>query len=182
VTVRGIEHVGITVPDIEEASRFLVEAFGAEVMYDMDAATPGSSGDGDGSEQAQLGVRPGVRWVSSRMLRLGEGPNVELFEFSDAEARPPATASDLGVQHLCLYVDDIDEARRRVIDAGGTALQGPSVLTGAEGGDGDGNRWLYTLTPWGSIVELITLPLPQAYEDLTPLRRWRPGQPTRSDA
>ena len=33
--VRAIEHIGITVPDIEEASAFLEKAFGAEVIYDM---------------------------------------------------------------------------------------------------------------------------------------------------
>jgi catechol 2,3-dioxygenase-like lactoylglutathione lyase family enzyme len=175
VTIRGIEHIGITVPDIEAASEFLQAAFGAEVMYDIHA-----SGDGS-SDQAQLGVRAGVKWVSSRMMRLGSGPNVELFEFADDDQRPPATASDLGIQHLALYVDDIDAARQRVIDAGGTSLTGPFVLGGPEGGDGEDNKWIYTLTPWGSIVELITLPLPQAYEDLTPLRRWRPEQPTRSE-
>lgn len=30
--MRGIEHVGITVPDLEAASRFFVEAFGAEIL------------------------------------------------------------------------------------------------------------------------------------------------------
>jgi catechol 2,3-dioxygenase-like lactoylglutathione lyase family enzyme len=33
--VRGIDHVGITVPSIPEASAFLTEALGAEVVFDM---------------------------------------------------------------------------------------------------------------------------------------------------
>ena len=35
MAVRAIEHVGITVPDLEEATRFFAEAFGAEMIYDM---------------------------------------------------------------------------------------------------------------------------------------------------
>lgn len=31
---RGIEHVGMIVADVEAASRFFVEAFGAEVLFD----------------------------------------------------------------------------------------------------------------------------------------------------
>ena len=33
-TIRGMDHVGITVSDIDEATRFFEEAFGAEVIYD----------------------------------------------------------------------------------------------------------------------------------------------------
>jgi catechol 2,3-dioxygenase-like lactoylglutathione lyase family enzyme len=32
--VRGINHVGLTVPNIDEATRFFKEAFGAKVAYD----------------------------------------------------------------------------------------------------------------------------------------------------
>ena len=32
-TMRGIDHIGVAVPDIEAATTFLVEAFGAEVIY-----------------------------------------------------------------------------------------------------------------------------------------------------
>lgn len=31
--VRGVNHIGITVPDIEAAKSFLVEAFGGKVIY-----------------------------------------------------------------------------------------------------------------------------------------------------
>lgn len=184
MNVWGIEHVGITVPDIEAASEFLEAAFGAEVIYDLHGSgSPEAMDEYADSEQDQLGIRPGASWVASRMLRLGNGANVELFEFADDERRPAVTASDIGIQHLAIYVDDIDEARQKVIDAGGKALSGPYVLRGLEGsanGD-DGNRWNYTLTPWGSIVELIAFPSPQAYEDLTSLRRWRPERPQGGD-
>ena len=32
--IRGIDHIGITVPDIDAATKFLVEALGAEMIYE----------------------------------------------------------------------------------------------------------------------------------------------------
>jgi catechol 2,3-dioxygenase-like lactoylglutathione lyase family enzyme len=34
-TVRAVEHVGLTVPDLEQATTFFAEAFGAQKIYDM---------------------------------------------------------------------------------------------------------------------------------------------------
>ena len=171
--VRGIEHVGITVPDVEEAARFLIEAFGAEVLYDMPAPER-AAGDPYPDEQSRLGIRPGARWITTKVLRLGDGPGIELFEYADDEQRPAATPADLGVQHFSVYVDDIDAARQLVIDAGGHALEGPLLLPGVE--SGEGNQWMYVVAPWGGIIELLTLPSPQRFEVETALRKWRPEQ------
>ena len=94
--VRGIEHVGITVPSIEEATVFFAAAFGAEVLYDM-AGRPAAEFDdeADRDGQAHLGTRPGVRWAGSRMLRLANGPAIELFEYDTRDSvqrRPRATS------------------------------------------------------------------------------------------
>jgi catechol 2,3-dioxygenase-like lactoylglutathione lyase family enzyme len=171
--VRAIDHVGLTVPSIPAASAFLVAALGAEVVYDMrPEAVPASAPGPD--DQARLGVRADVRWKSSRLLRLGEGASIELFEYDDAHQRTPPTVSDLGIQHFAVYVDDIDAARDRIVAEGGKALEGPLPLPGAE--SGDGNRWLYTVAPWGGIIELVSYPSSQAYEATATTRRWRPPQ------
>jgi catechol 2,3-dioxygenase-like lactoylglutathione lyase family enzyme len=170
--VRAIEHIGITVPSIEEASAFLEAAFGAEVLYDMQPSPGKEEVNSDLDSQSTLGIGPNARWKSSRMLKLGRGPSIELFEYTDDVQRDPAIASDYGIQHFAVYVDDIDAARQRVIDAGGRSLAGPSLLPGIE--SGDGNKWLYTIAPWGSLIELVSFPSRQPYEDETPLRRWRP--------
>lgn len=106
------------------------------------------------------------------MLRLGEGPNIELFTYSDTEQRDPVAPNDFGIQHFCVYVDDIDASAQRLAQAGATLLSEPNPLPG--GDTGEGNRYLYARTPWGSTIELVTYPSPQAYEAGTSLRRWRP--------
>ena len=166
--MRGMDHVGITVPDLDEASRFLERALGAVPQFDLENKDPMPSA----KDEQSLGVRPGVRWKSSRLMSLGNGPTIELFEFDDAERRGPVTASDLGLQHLAIYVDDIDAVAQRIVAEGGRLLTGPGDLSGPEGGRG--NKWRYTLAPWGSLIELITYPEGQNYERDQQTTRWRP--------
>ena len=142
--VRAIDHVGLTVPDIEAATEFLVAAFGAEVVYDMApvaATADAPAADATPSDQARLGIRPAARWRSSRLLRLGDGASIELFDYEDPEQREAHTVADLGITHFGVYTDDIDATRDRVVAAGGRALEGPLDLPREEGGDG--NRWCY---------------------------------------
>ena len=170
--VRAIDHLGVTVPDIEEAARFFAEALGAEPLYEMTTSLPVTE-ESARFEQAQLGTRPGSRWRRALMLRLGEGPCIELFDYEDPNRRPAATPSDLGVQHFAIYVDDIDAVKDRMVAAGATALEGPSSLNGPEAGEG--NKWLYVQAPWGGVIELVTYPSAQPWEQTTSLRRWKPA-------
>lgn len=168
MTIRAIEHVGITVPDLEQATTFFNEAFGAEKIYDMlDEPLAGPE------VEAGLGIPPGATIESIRMMRLGNGPNLELFVYSGTTQRDPVVPSDYGLQHFCVYVDDIDKAADQLEEAGGTLLSRPNDLPGGDAGTG--NRYLYARTPWGSTVELVSYPSPQAYEARTDLRRWRPS-------
>jgi catechol 2,3-dioxygenase-like lactoylglutathione lyase family enzyme len=167
MNVRAIEHVGITVPDMEAATRFFVEAFGAEKLYDMLDAPLGGP-----EVEAGLGIPPGAVIASIRMLRLGNGPNLELFSYTGVQQLQPVVPSDFGIQHLCISVDDIDAAANRLEKAGGILLSRPGDLPGGDAGPG--NRYVYTRTPWGSTIELVTYPSSQAYERHTHLRRWRP--------
>lgn len=113
MTIRAIEHIGITVPDLEQATTFFADAFGTEKIYDM-IDTPLS-----GPEVTRLGVPQGATIEAIRMLRLGNGPNLELFVYANTEQREPALPSDFGMQHLGVYVDDIEAAATRLETAGG---------------------------------------------------------------
>jgi hypothetical protein len=60
-------------------------------------------------------------------------------------------------------------SRRAAGKGGRHALSAPAELPGGDAGPG--NRYLYARTPWGSTVELVTYPSPQA-----PQPRPAPGQ------
>jgi len=167
-TIRAVEHIGITVPDMEQATTFFAEALGAQKIYDMLDEPFG----GPDVEKA-LGIPEGAVIEAIRMLRLGNGPNLELFTYSGTAQRDPVVPHDYGIQHFCVYVDDIDAAAAQFEKAGGTPLSAPLDLPGGDAGPG--NRFLYARTPWGSTIEFVTCPSPQAYEATTDLRRWRPA-------
>jgi catechol 2,3-dioxygenase-like lactoylglutathione lyase family enzyme len=109
-----------------------------------------------------------------RMLCFPDGPSVELFEFDAPDQRSAVIPSDLGLQHLALYADDIEATCALVVAAGGEVLGDPAPIE-LPLEAGPGNKWCYTRTPWGMTIELITFPGPMGYEATTALRRWKPG-------
>jgi catechol 2,3-dioxygenase-like lactoylglutathione lyase family enzyme len=153
-TFRGIDHVGWTVPDLEAATQFLEQAFGAEVIYDSHPKT--SPPQAGACIEQQLGLPPGGQVVQIRLVRLANGASLELFEVARAPQQSPATIVDLSFTHIGLYVDDLAAAMQRFEAAGGRLLSEPHALKGVEAGSG--NEFVYGHTPWGALVELLTYP------------------------
>ncbi|WP_312824752.1 VOC family protein [Epilithonimonas sp.] len=164
---RGIDHIGITVPNVNDASDFLVKAFDAEVLYDVQPENDKPM-EGKLTEQ-QLGIPKGAKIVHMRLVQIGESATIELFEFENTNQNDPAKLNDYGLQHFCLYTDDIETAAKQFEIAGGELLSKIHPLTGVE--DAPRNKGVYGKTPWGSLVELITYP-----DGLTnpKLHRWTP--------
>src|SRR5436305_8634942 len=73
--VRGIDHLGITVPDVESATHYFVSAFGAEVLYDV--LSPSETPLGGPEIEAAVGIAAGTVVRAIRLLRLHEGPSLE---------------------------------------------------------------------------------------------------------
>lgn len=169
VPLRGINHVGVTVPDIEAATSFLIEGLGARVIYE--SFSPDQPPQGNPELDRDLNLAPGTQLVATRMIQVGTGPDIELFQLRADDQRPAARPSDFGLQHLAFQADDIEEAIRRFETAGGKMLSRPnSFLFDKE--QGDGNLFCYGQTPWGMMIEFITIGSPMAYEQQTSLRRW----------
>lgn len=171
VTIRGLDHIGVTVPNIEEAETFLFDALGAEPIYEtLNRTMPPF--EGSAAEHMVQGPA-GLKISRIRMYKLGAGPTLELFEYDQVDDRRPALRGcDLGWQHIALYVDDIDAALARAVAGGAEKLNDPWDLTRAE--SGPGNKFCFIKAPWGALIELITYPSPQPYEQDTTVRRWKP--------
>lgn len=167
--LRGINHVGVTVPDIEAATIFLIDGLGAQVIYESHSASQPPAG---GPELDQsLNLMAGTRLIAARMIQIGIGPEIELFQLKADEQHEAARPSDFGLQHLAIYVDDMVEAIRRFEVAGGKMFSQPNeILFPKE--QGEGNLFCYGQTPWGMMIEFITFPSSMPYENDTQLRRW----------
>ncbi|MDT0684595.1 antibiotic biosynthesis monooxygenase [Roseicyclus sp. F158] len=168
--IRGIDHAGLTVPDIEAATRFFAEAFGAVTLYDvLPQDGPDMSGEGP---EAELGLTSGTRIVHMRLVRIGNGPCLELFRMEDGDQADPARLQDKGLTHIGLYVDDIDAACTAFTEAGGMLLKGPHPLANNE--NQDGNAGIYGRAPWGMLIELLTYPGGIDMPADAPAIRWTP--------
>lgn len=167
---RGVEHVGITVPDHDAAVRFFADAFGAEPLFSLTGKGQDPiKADDIGSKN---GLAAGTAIVAVSMLRVQDGPNLEVFEIDRPHGAPEQGIADLGISHFSVTVDDIDAAIARFAAAGGTLLEGPYELTGQEAGPG--NRGCFGRTPWGLLVEFESFGAPVQVDSGSRLRRWLP--------
>lgn len=167
---RGINHIGLTVPDIDAAAAFLRDGLGAKWCYD------GLTREDDPREgpevERQLGLPEGARIVRQRLMRLGDGPNIEMFEVENSDPAQPLGLGDHGWNHLSFYCDDIQGALARIVAAGGVALSGVHGNSRFE--DSPGNGSVYVRPPWGGLIELQTIPSGNYYPTDSETHAWMP--------
>ena len=151
-----LDHVGVTVPDLDEAHAFFVDVLGCEYMYEL-----GPFARGGEWMTSQLGVEPDTVMRRLRFFRLGGQAVFEVFEYDAAHAATvPPRNSDVGGHHLALYVDDLDVAVAH-LRARGVEVMGEPV---ASGGPSEGQRWIYFRAPWGLQLELVSYPHGKAFD------------------
>ena len=168
--MRGVDHIGFTVPDLEQAVDFFVNVLGCEPFYQL-----GPFASQDDWMKTHLNVHPRATMNRLQFLRCGHGSNFEIFEYSspDQEREQPRN-SDVGGHHLAFYVDDFDTALVYLKEKGVRILGEPTVRTAGPSG---GQTWVYFLTPWGMQLELVSFPHGKAYEKEYSGRLWHPARP-----
>ncbi len=167
--LRGTDHVGFSVPDLDEAVDFFVNVLGCVDLYGVGPV----QSDVDWMQE-QLNVHPRSTF-KNRLLRCQFGSNFEVFEYTapDQNNVQPKN-SDVGAFHLAFYVDNFDVALSYIESEGLTILGEPVIRTE---GPVAGQTWIYFLSPWGMQFELISFPNGKGYEKDTPHRQWHAARP-----
>lgn len=167
--LRGMDHIGLTVPDVDEAVRFFCDVLGCEEFYRLGTFRR----DEDDWMTQHLNVHPRSTIDNMRMIRCGHA-NVELFEYGAPDKREALPRnSDNGGHHFAFYVDDIFAAVEYLKGHGVTILGEPTLNSGAE----EGEWWCYFLSPWGMQLELVSYPDGRGYERDFTTRLWDPRDP-----
>lgn len=167
--LRGTEHIGFTVPDLDEAERFFVDVIGCERIYSL-----GPYQHDDDWMAERLNVHPRAVMRELRFFRCKTGPNFEIFQYETPEPQAPQPRnSDIGGHHLAFYVDDLDAAVDHLRSHGVQILGEPTESSSHS----TGQRWVYFLTPWGMQLELVSFPNGKAYEKTATTKLWHPGDP-----
>jgi catechol 2,3-dioxygenase-like lactoylglutathione lyase family enzyme len=164
-TLRSVDRVAFTVPDLDAVVTFLVDHLGGELVF---TDSPFADPDGD-SIARRLDVDAKASCVLA-MVRVGR-INVELFAYdAPGQSVTPPRNSDIGGHHLALYVD----AAYAYLGAvpGVTLMDGPNGV--ADDAPVAGQRWFYFTTPWGLHMEITTCASGGFYAGLPGARMARP--------
>jgi catechol 2,3-dioxygenase-like lactoylglutathione lyase family enzyme len=156
--IRGVNHIGITVPDLAQA-----EAFFTDVLACQKATSFGPFRDDTGTfMQDVLDVDPRAVIETITLMRCGFGSNIELFKYTAPDQQTvTARNSDIGGHHIAFYVEDIDAAAAYLKEKGIKTQMGPIPVSE---GPAAGQAILYFSAPWGLQMEAISFPQGMAYE------------------
>ena len=151
-TCPGIEHLSMTVPDLDEATRFFTGVFGCRVLYTMGPF------DGSGGAFMRVYANADVRTVV-RYVRVLRSPylNIELFQVDSPvqRARWP-DRHDIGGWSPSAHVDDM-AAAVAWLEQADVYLLGEERPAGGRAADGGSARCSF-MTRWGLHVDLVTRP------------------------
>ncbi|WP_109126330.1 VOC family protein [Dyella sp. C11] len=170
VQVRGIDHVGLNVPDMTAAVNFFSDTFGFSVVTEMKDPPV------DAAWKERYHMHPDTKVRSIVMMRAGNGANIELFQYESRQA--PTTQpyyDDPGTGHVAFYTDNMAASVAALRAAGVKLLNDPIDM---KAGPTAGETWVYFLAPWGQKLELVSYEH-QAYESNHPsVHLWKPASAT----
>lgn len=150
----SVDHVGYTVPDLDKALDLFINVFGCQLVFrggpydDAGYVWPGES-------------KPASTPMRMAMVTHGGTINIELLEYDNVlqervEAPRPC---ERGGCHICFYAQDIQAVTEILKKRDDVMVMGE--VEKEIGGATDGTEWIYMVTTWGLVIELI---------------KWEPGK------
>lgn len=164
--VAGVEHVGLVVPDLEQATGFFQAVLGAERLYDV-----GPFAGPEDWMASHLAGSSGAHIHRLRVIAVANGPVLELIELAGPAGAAAASAVPPAGWHIAFYVEDMDVALAAVRAHGCPIQSGPVEMTE---GPSAGLTWLYFQSPWGQQLELVSYPAGIAAYKALRHEVWRP--------
>jgi lactoylglutathione lyase len=122
MTVRWV-HAGIAVSDLEASVRFYTEGLG----FERDAVFP----TGDETAPATE-VPPPIKMTLQYLTKDGFRLGLMGWELPTPVGSPSRTRNQLGLTHLTFEVDDLDATVARLVELGGSPVEGTRVDLGGD--------------------------------------------------
>ena len=140
--VTAIDHVGIAVPDLDEAIAFYRDSFGLELSHV-------ETNEGQGVREAMMRVPGSDDACAAVQLLAPLGPDTTIGKFLDR--------SGPGVQQVALRVTDVEAAAEAL------RAKGLRVLyeTARRGTENTMTNFVHPKDTGGVLIELVELPAPE---------------------
>lgn len=148
--MRAINHVGVSVPDIEAAVRWYTKVMGFHLLG-------GKIKHIKRSENADNGIfriyPSSLREVKLAFMATGNGVGFEIFEFVEPayQQQQDFNYNLGGFFHLCVTDADPDALVAKVVSEGGSAVG--EAITNAR----SQSRCVYCKDPWGNVLEVMNM-------------------------
>jgi catechol 2,3-dioxygenase-like lactoylglutathione lyase family enzyme len=139
-------HTNLVARDWKQLADFYTSVFGCKLV------PPVRDLEGQWLDDATSVPHAHIRGAHLRLPGFGEtGPTLEIFQFDFELEKPVPAVNRPGYGHIAFAVDDVDSARRAVIEAGGSDV-GKLVSTEIPGAGQI--RFVYMADPEGNVIEL----------------------------
>ncbi len=142
-----LDHVGINVPNLDQAVDFFTEAFGAKEIFRIDRF-----GDFENGALERLGAVREAE-VELAMLEIGAGRLELLRWWSPNQTGATFKSSDVGASHIAIKVANVAQSLERLRRSEGVRVLGEPVTF--ETGATPGLTNAFAITPWGALIELV---------------------------
>lgn len=158
--ILGIDHVGINVPNLNEAVTFFTNVLGFTPVTQLGPLPL------DAAWKELNRMNPATGAVTIKMINAGTGASIEVFEYADNKGnKKQPGADDAGASHIAFYTKDIHAAVKYLRSKGIKIVGEPFLMPS---GDTAGETWVYFETPWGAKMELVSYPEGKGYEKTNP--------------
>lgn len=144
-----IDHVGVTVSDLERSLEFYCGILGMRLLSRSRLDSPDDAAL-HGVDSVDLSIAD---------LDSGDGQVLELIQYHAPEGgRVGRRNWDAGSIHIALTVDDLESTQRRAREAGADVISRRALVISDPGGSWDGVTCLYIRDPDGALLELVQRP------------------------
>ncbi len=152
--LEGMDHVGITIPNLEDGVAFYCELLGATEIFRLGPFDARDFDRVDGKDWAEAHVNVVDGRFTIAMLEYANGSRLELFQYDRPTDRPksPPKNSDLGGHHIAFKVTNLDAVLALRDTYSLRFMAGPIEITE---GPAAGQRIIYVLDPWDNQLELV---------------------------
>lgn len=150
-SLSGMDHVGLTVPDLEAAVLFYTTLLNAKEVFRVGPLDSKAIGSVDGKDWGLAFFNVEDACFRLIMLELEDGSRLELFQYdrpTDKKTQHPRVC-DIGGYHIGFKVKSLDQVMAMKDEFGLKFLAGPLDASDV------GVKIIYAIDPWGNYIELV---------------------------
>jgi len=148
---KNINHVGLTVPDLDKAVDWYQNVLGFTVLmgpYEVFV------GDSYSSRMLRDFFGPELKRLRMVHMSMGNGVGLEIFEFIEPRSQPPKKEFEYrrgGFYHICVTDPNVESLVKRIIESGGKQIS--QVWEIYRGSD---FKAVYCQDPFGNVIEVLS--------------------------